>query len=314
MPDAIIGGSPAIKKLRGLIPQLSAVRTPVIIVGETGVGKSLTAAHIHSNSSFNSSELLTINFSILSERDQRVALLGGGPPELTTTRRSALEVSTTVVLKHLDFATPFLQNALAEILRSSKLSRLGSTETSPLMAHVILTFRQPLTILHRRNLITSTLYAALKAYKSIHIPPLRKRKPDIPLLAHHFLDLFHNESDPNPSPKAQSTQELLTANGLDPAFADFLEDQKWEENVTQLKAYLRSLIVPDYRVALQEKEKIEVMKMLLFIEEGREFSLRQSISTIENAIVERALQKHAGRQSKAAQMLGVTDRSLRRRS
>jgi DNA-binding NtrC family response regulator len=90
----------------------------------------------------------------------------------------------------------------------------------------------------------------------------------------------------------------LTNDGtIDPSLTAFLIKHKWPENVTELKAYLRSLIVPNYEGPLQEREKIEVTKMVMMVEEGKEFSLWQSLAVIEQEIIHRMLDKYEGHQT-----------------
>lgn len=314
MPDRLCGGSPALRKIRAAIPHLAADLSPVIIIGETGVGKSLVASHIHARSQFKSSPSEILNFSLLSDRDQRIALLGGEPPELTTTLRSSLELPTTLVLKHVDHANFFLQERLAESLVSRKVSRLGSNKRYPMFARMIFTFRSPIPTLLKTNRILPALAELLAGYKTIRIPPLRGRKKDIPILAerflHHFFDRLHSMLNGT----LEHVRGLTSTGTLDPKLAEFLIKQNWPENVTELKAYIRSLIIPGYEGAIQEREKIEVMKMITMLEDGHEFSLRRSIDVIENGIIERALKKFDGHQVRAARLVGVSERTIRRRS
>lgn len=313
MPDEIIGGSPALRKIRAAIPHLAADPKPIVIIGETGVGKSLIASHIHSQSPFRTSQLEVINFSLLSDRDQRIALLGGEPPELTTTLRSSLELPTTLVLKHVDHANFFLQRNLSESLKSQKVSRLGSNERFPVFARIIFTLRLPIRLLLKMNRILPALAELLAGRKTIHIPPLRSRKEDISILAERFLHRFYDRLHSIVNGNIEHVQGLTNAGTLDPKLAEFLVKQKWPENVTELKAYIRSLIVPSYEGAIQEREKIEVMKMITMLEDGHEFSLRRSINVIENEIIQRALEKFGGHQVRAAQLLGLTERTIRRK-
>jgi DNA-binding NtrC family response regulator len=313
MPDEIIGGSPALRKIRAAISRLASERTPIIITGEAGVGKSLVASHIHSQSPHRSSQLEIINFSILRERDRQIALLGGEPPELTTTRRSSLENSTTLVLKHLDQANTFLQERLAESLTTLRVARLGSAEKHLVSARIIFTFRQSISTLVSNRQIHPALAKILGSCRRILIPPLRKRKEDIPVLAEHFLHQFFDTLHSLVNGQIEHVKGLTSEGTIDPALTAFLIRQKWPGNVTELKAYLRSLIISNYEDALQDREKIEVTKMVMMVEEGKEFSLWQSLSVIEQEIIHRALSKYEGHQTKAAQMLGITGRSIRRR-
>src|SRR5258707_11891763 len=98
MLDEFVGGSPAIKKLHSILPKLSQSPDPVILVREGGVGKTLFASHIHARSSRNVRPIESLNFSLIPERDQRIALLRGDIPDVNSPRRSILEHPTTVIL------------------------------------------------------------------------------------------------------------------------------------------------------------------------------------------------------------------------
>ena len=109
MPPAIIGKCPGLQRLKKEIPQLAASAEPLVIVGESGVGKTLLASHIHARSQWNGRPLVILNCRTLNDRDQRITLLGGGPPELSTSRRSLLEQPTTVLIKNIDASARYLQ-------------------------------------------------------------------------------------------------------------------------------------------------------------------------------------------------------------
>ena len=130
MSGYLIGGSPAIKRIRSLLTKLSADTSPLVITGEPGVGKTFLAKCIHDQSFLRHHELETINFKILSDRDQRMRLLGGSPPDLPSTRRSTLELSTTVVLKHIDCASEYLQERLAEAIKKRNHSTWHKSKTT----------------------------------------------------------------------------------------------------------------------------------------------------------------------------------------
>jgi len=155
--------------------------------------------------------------------------------------------------------------------------------------------------LARTGCLAPSLSSLIIQCKTIVLPPLRKRKEDIPILANHFLELAIARAEVPINARLNLTSDLL----------DFLMTQRWGENVLQLKAFIAALVSPPFNVLLNHSERIEVTKMALMIEEGREFSLNQSIARIEACVVSRALAKFSGCQSKAAQLLGTTDRSIR---
>ena len=309
----IIGRSPSITRLKARIPHLAADSGPLVITGETGNGKSLLASQIHLHSPRKSIPLQKINFSILAEREQRRALFGGGPPELASNRRSLLEIPSTLIIKHIDYASPFLQEKLVEALATRKFTRLGTNSVQFAQARLIFTFRYSLSDLNRRNRIIEPLYRSLSQFQQISIPPLRKRKEDILPLANYFfkdfIHRYHRTSQDHPP----IILGLTKGGKLEPGLKNLLLKQSWPENVLGLKAYLRSLVVGSYREAWVHQERVELMKMNLMIEEGSEFSLRQSLLIIEEGIIQRALAKNAGHRTRAAQLLGITDRAYRRK-
>jgi DNA-binding NtrC family response regulator len=295
MSDHLIGGSPAIKRIKASLTKLSADTSPLVIIGEPGVGKSLLSSRIHANSSLKDREPETVNFKILSERDQRIRLLGGSPPELPTTRRSVLELPTTVILKHIDCASNFLQEQLAVAIQNRTITRLGTKDQRPIRCRLIFVFNDSPYGLSRKGSLIPLLLKVLSKYRIITLPPLKKRKKDIPELAQHFFTQF----------------QIQRRRLIDHNFIKLLLRNKWNENILELKSFIKTFDVPPDEIAIQQKDRIELAKINLMIDEAKEFSLKDSFAIIENGIVRQALKKHNNYQSKAAQSLGMTDRAIR---
>jgi two-component system response regulator HydG len=295
MSDFLIGRSPAIKRIKASLTKLSADSSPLVIIGERGVGKSLLSSRIHAHSSLKDSDLETVNFKILSERDQRVRLLGGNPPELPTTRRSILELPTTIVLKHIDRAPKFLQERLTEAIHKREITRLGSDEARPIRCRKIFIFNDTPNKLFRKGSIISELSKTISKYHIIELPPLKKRKEDIPELAQHFFTQF----------------QIQRRKRIDQNFIKLLLRNKWNENILELKSFIKTLQVLPDEIAIQQKDRIELAKMNLMINEAKEFSLKESVSRIEQTAVRHALKKHNDCQAKTAQSIGLTDRAIR---
>jgi two-component system response regulator HydG len=296
MPDDIVGGSPSIARLRSLLPELARQGSPVVITGAPGTGKTLFARHLHARRT-TGFEPKSLNFAVLPERDQRVGLLGGGPPELTTTRRSVLEFPTTVILKHVDAAPTYLQESLARVLERMEVTRPGSSGGRPVAARIVLTFRAPLRALLSQGLLSRKLYEALSPSRKISLPPLRERTEDIPLLVAYFLKRFAGRG-------------MVPDGGiLQPGR---LACRAWGENVRELKIYVRSLLIFPGACGNFQAERFEVTRMLGMLEDGEEFHLRDILSRIEVSMVLRAVEQCGGNMAKAAFLLGLSDRAVRR--
>jgi DNA-binding NtrC family response regulator len=290
MLPELVGSHPAIETLRRRIPKLAAEDTRLVVVGESGVGKSLFVAHIHKQSSRGSLPLKSVDMSLLKERYQRILLLGGGFPELTTTRRSVLEYPTTVLIKHIDCANPYLQDRLADALTTMEIRRPGRNDRRPVTSRVVFALRRNPSVLHRSGRITPSLHSILRTCRRVQIPPLRRRTEDIPRLTEYYL------------PEA-----------TDPSLVDALRQHQWRGNVLELKAFLRSIVVRSHEEALREFEKQQLEKMIMLLEEGGTFSLQRSLGLIADGILERALSKTGGNYTKAARLLGLTESTVRRR-
>ena len=238
-------------------------------------------------------------------------MLGGSIPDLPTTRRSLLEIPSTTVLKHPDFASPYLQEKLAEAIATRKLVRPGAKSLQLVLCRPIITLRSPFRELHRRGRIVPAFYACLRNFEQIQIPPLRDRKEDIRLLATHF---FRSQLHLRPTAEsgATSNRTLLGNGQLRPDLKKFLISKSWPENVFGLNAYLGSLIIRNHREMFDESDTIELTKVKQLIEGGREFSLQESLALIEQFLVDLALKKCNGNRTKAGALLGLSECSVRR--
>jgi DNA-binding NtrC family response regulator len=295
MSDYLIGGSPAIKRIRSLLTKLSADTAPLVITGAPGVGKTLLSLRIHAHSLLKDRELEIVNFKILSERDQRVRLLGGSPPELPTTRRSVLELPTTVVLKHIDCASKFLQEQLVNAILSRTVVRLGTEEERLVRCRLIFVFNSHPQQLSKTGSIIPGLSKILAKTKLIYVPTLKERKEDIPELAQHFFTQF----------------QIARRNPMDNNFVKLLQRNRWKENILELKSFVKTLQAMPDDVAIQQKDRIQLAMMNLMIDEGKEFSLKKSLSGLEKDLVKRTSLKYNNVYAKTSKALGLTDRAVR---
>ena len=308
--DEIVGASPALERFRRHLPSLSKELTPLIFIGEGGVGKSFLAAHIHAASSLSGRPLESINFSTLLERDQRIGLLGGEPPDLTTSRRSILELKTTVVLKHIECATTFLQDKLAESLAASTVFRLGSSERRRLSARVIFTFRNTIPLLKKEKRLTPKLLDTLQPLQRIYLPPLHERREDIAPLTRYYAmklyDKFHHLGNVR-------IRGVSEDGSIDSDLIELLKSQRWEDNVRDLIAFIHSLVLFPFQQELLQREKLEVIKMAMMIDAEQEFSLQAKLDDVEHSIISRAVQKLNHHKTKVAQLLGLSERAIGRK-
>jgi two-component system response regulator HydG len=203
---------------------------------------------------------------------------------------------TTVVLKHIDFATKYLQERLAEAIPKREIIRLGTKDQRPIRCKLIFVLNDSPYELYRRGSLISGLSKILSKYQFIELPPLKKRKEDIPELAQHFFTQF----------------QIQRRKQIDHNFIKLLQRNRWNENILELKSFIKTFDMPPDEIAIQQKDRIEIAKMNLMIDEAKEFSLKESVSRIEKTMVRQALKKHNSCQTETAQALGMSDFNLRR--
>jgi len=295
MPDYLIGGSPAIKRIRSLLTKLSGQTSPLIITGELGVGKFLLATRIHANSLLKNHPFESVDFSNLREHEQRIRLLGGSPPDLPTTRRSVLEMPTTVILKHIDCTPKFLQERLTEAIQNKEVVRLGTNQVRPVRCRLLFIFNDHPKILLKKGSIYTGLFKILSRYQIIHIPTLKERKEDIKDLAQHFVTQYQVER----------------YRKLDKKFIEMLMKHKWKSNILEFKAFIKALDHPPAEVLIDQNDTIGLSMMNMMIDEAKEFSLKDALSKIGDSLTRRTWKRQNKNNLKTSYALGMSEGTVR---
>jgi DNA-binding NtrC family response regulator len=298
----LIGTHPAIRTIRRALPALARYDTHVLIIGEPGTGKTLVGRILHSLSPQKHQRLRSLDFALISERDQRLTLFGLEPPEATSDFQSIVELPTTCLLKNIEHAMPHIQGRLVEVLTRKKFRRTTKGPLRRVRGRIIFTgsesdFRQP-----HGSRLTVPFRDFLRRLPKITIPPLRERTQDIPLIAAHYRKHSLHMSHP-----ALSEDDTLLA-------PDFINTYPWHRNVSELKACLRAAITYSHTDVLQQKERLEFEMMGMMLEEDGDFSLRRSTELMERYILRRVLAKCNNNQARAARTLGISPSALRSRT
>lgn len=188
----LVGGSQAVNNLRQQIHKASRVLADVLIVGETGTGKELTAEAIHSVSHRAHGPFISINCGALDENLLMDALFGhvkGAFTEAHSDRKGAFVAASggTLHLDEIGNASPRVQQALLRALSVRRIRALGSDQDVAFDARIIAATNVDLLHLAASGAFREDLYYRL-AVITINTPPLRSRKEDIPVLVKHFFD------------------------------------------------------------------------------------------------------------------------------
>lgn len=305
MLDPIIGEHPTLRHVRLQLPKLAASSETLVIVGEQGTGKTLLAQHIHSQSPFASRQLQTVDLQLLEDRYQRIFLFGAVPPALTTSRRSPLEVTTTVVIKNPDTAYDYLQEKIAHTFLTQQIQRTDANQRLPVQARTIILLTRHPAELRKTGKLNPRLFSFLSGCTTLSIPPLRKRLGDIPLLTRYFI---HQEVARRKRCTILGTNADYKPNR---SLLRLLRQQNWGDNIIGLKSFIHSLVVTSPEELIRERERLFLSQTLLMIDEGKEISLKQRTNGIKRMVVTRALQKCNGNEVTTARKLGITNVTVR---
>jgi DNA-binding NtrC family response regulator len=218
----IIGRSAQMAALRARVARVAPLQTPVLITGETGTGKDVVAAAIHKASPRAAHRLLTFDVSGVPESKFASEFFGRAPAGTAAATRGWLEEAkgSSVLFSHVHLWPRALQPALLRVLRERAYVRAGECRLVPVDARIIVTTSADPDTLLADGAFSETLYRALSV-DTLHVPPLRERVEDIPLLARYFLDRH-----------ARDYRKEIT--GFVPAALSILTSYPWPGNVREL--------------------------------------------------------------------------------
>jgi len=192
----IIGKSLRMQKVYRLIEYLADTETTVLVTGESGTGKELVASAIHHRSKRADKPMVTVNCSALAETLLESELFGHVKGAFTgaikdKAGRFQLADGGTVFLDEIGDISPIVQLKLLRVLQEREFERVGDSKTIKVDVRVIAATNRNLKEKIRLGEFREDLYYRLKVVE-IAIPPLRKRREDLPLLVNHFCRLFEN--------------------------------------------------------------------------------------------------------------------------
>jgi len=303
----VIGSSPIWRKVGEMVEQIAPSRATVLITGESGTGKELIASLIHRLSPRADHPFITLNAAALPATLLEAELFGYEKGAFTGAQqrkpgRFELAHGGTLFLDEIGDMPPEVQVKLLRVLQDGYFERLGGTRTMQVdvrmvaathkdLMHEVDIGRFRLDLYYRLNVIT------------IHLPPLRERREDIPLLVAHFLRKF---AEQNGKEVTGIQQQALQA----------LQGYDWPGNVRELENIIERAVVlakgptiglselPDY---LQEKETIPIPSDHFVL------PANSTLADIERTAILQALQAHSGNRQAAARALNIGVATLYRK-
>ena len=192
LASGIVGSSPALEKIMQMVRRVAASDVSVLLLGESGTGKEMVANAIHRSSARANRPFVAINCAALTETLLESELFGhekGAFTGAVSQKKGKLEMAEggTVFLDEIGELAPPLQAKLLRVLQQREFERVGGTRTLKLDLRLIAATIRDLAAEVRRGAFREDLYHRLNVV-AMHLPPLRERPEDIPLLAAHFLE------------------------------------------------------------------------------------------------------------------------------
>ncbi len=229
-PEIVRSAESSMGEVLEIVQRIRENDIPVLILGETGTGKEVIARTIHNTSRRRSKPFVAVNCGALAENLLESELFGHEKGSFTgahTQRRGRFELADggTVFLDEITETTPSFQARLLRVLQEGHFERLGGESTLQVNVRIIAASNRDLQQELDAARFRSDLYYRLNGIR-ISIPPLRERKPDIPLLAKHFLRKYQVEAVDQISEQAM----------------DALKNYSWPGNVRELENSIRRAV------------------------------------------------------------------------
>jgi two-component system, NtrC family, response regulator AtoC len=240
----ILSTNPKVLKIKEIAKHVADTDVPVLITGESGVGKEVIARYIHSHSLRHDKPFVKVNCAALPNDLLESELFGyerGAFTGALNDKPGKFELADkgTLLLDEIGEMTPHLQAKLLHVLQDSEYTRLGAKRTIRVDARVLASTNINLEEHVGNGKFREDLYFRLNVIR-IDIPPLRERREDIPVLCNYFLCRYRD--------RYKSSVEEIT-----PSLMDSFLRYEWPGNVRQLEnAVKRYLILPDMNVNLSE--------------------------------------------------------------
>ena len=306
--EHIIGKSKEMLEIFRVIRQVADSKTTVLVTGESGTGKELIARAIHHHSSRRNRPFVTINCAAIPETLIESELFGHERGAFTSAYekkigRSELAHTGSLFLDEIGELSPPTQAKMLRFLEEKEFTRVGGAKNIKVDVRLIAATNKNLDESIKNGDFREDLYYRINVVP-VHIPPLRDRKEDVPLLADHFVKVFHEENQRGPRTISKEAMGLLMG-------------YEWPGNVRELENLMERVtalstadtITPeDLPVNVRESVRVNRLKDAVL---GGEISLTKAVEEFERDIIVDGMRRARYVQSKAATRLGISRRILK---
>jgi two-component system response regulator AtoC len=315
-PRRLMGVSPAMQRIRADIQVLAENdNVDLLICGETGTGKEVVVNTIHDQSPRRDKPLVKINCGAIPENLLESELFGyekGAFTGAAKTKKGLMELANggTVFLDEIGELPLAMQAKLLTFLEDRTFKRVGGLRDIEVNVRVAAATNRDLEQEVRAGRFREDLYYRLNVMQ-IHIPPLRERPEDIPVLCQFYLEHFNRKFN-------------KSLRGIDPDFLAVLEHYHWKGNVRELRNVIeRCTLFSRGELLTGEETGLSLSPKARQTAAGHSFpmydleqgpiDLCHEVEAFQRAYIDRAMELSHGNQSRAAQLLGCTRFTLKRR-
>jgi len=306
--ENIIGDHEKMQKVFEIIEKVADTDSTILILGESGTGKELIAKAIHYNSYRRERPFVPVNCAAIPSELLESELFGhekGAFTNAIRTRIGRFELANggTVFLDEIGDMNPLLQSKLLRVLQEKQFERVGGIKTIKTDIRIIAATHQDLKQAVQQKKFREDLYYRLNVIP-LRVPPLRERKTDIPLLAHHFLEHFN-----------RSKKKRIRA--IEDGAMEGLIGYEWPGNVRELENTIERVVIlmdhdvitaPDLPEKFHSLPQPEPPQALEIPEEG--ISLDTAVNEFERNLILQALMKTGWVKNKAARLLNLNRTTL----
>ncbi len=301
----IVGKSPKMVQVFETIKKISDYKASVLILGESGTGKEMVARSLHYNSSRASGPFVAVNCGAIPETLLESELFGherGAFTDAKKEKRGSFEMAHqgSLFLDEVGETSPSAQVRLLRALQEGEVKRVGSEQPIFVDVRIIAATVKDLTRAVAEGKFREDLFYRLNVLP-LHLPPLRERKEDIPLLVDHFIQKFNQ-------------QHRLNLQGVTENSLARLLEYPWPGNVRELENSIERAMI----LTLGEKIESDSLPSEVLGERapwkkeiwGEELSIKKASRVMEEELIRRALKKTKGNRTQAARLLEISHPAL----
>jgi two-component system response regulator HydG len=311
--EKIVGRSPAMKHVLEIVAQVAPSSATVLVQGESGTGKEIIGQAIHDLSPRAKNPFIKVSCAALPETLLEAELFGyerGAFTGAIARKEGRFELANggTLFLDEIGEVSPTVQVKLLRVLQVGEFERLGGTKTIRADVRIVAATNINLLEAVERKTFREDLYSRLNVI-TLTLPSLRAREGDIPLLAHHFLEIFKKKNNKTVKGFTQEAMEVML-------------QYSWPRNVRQLENAIERAVVltradmiapGDLPPEILKAVELAAEEPILMDEKSLSIPLGTPLEMIEKRVIEETLRYSRGDKNLASKILGISSRTIYRK-